>query len=57
MLVGLYLGERAQIVRSDGQESSVGAVAGGVPQVSVLGPLLFISYIDDVSRVIKCPQG
>jgi hypothetical protein len=38
MLVGSYLGERAQFVRSGGQESSVGAVTFGVP---VLGQLLF----------------
>jgi hypothetical protein len=40
-------------VRSGGQESSVGAVTCGVQQGSVLGLLLFISYIDDVSRVIR----
>jgi hypothetical protein len=42
MLVGSYLGERAQFVRFGGQESSVGAVTCGVLQGSVLGPLLFI---------------
>jgi hypothetical protein len=36
MLVLSYLGERAQFVRSGGQESSVGAVTCGVPQGSVL---------------------
>jgi ribonucleases P/MRP protein subunit RPP40 len=53
MLVGSYLGERAQFVRSGGQESSVEALTCRVPRGSVLGPLLFISYIDDVSRVIR----
>jgi hypothetical protein len=53
MLVGSYLGERTQLVRSGSQESSVGAVTCGVSQESVLGPLLFISYTDDVLRVIR----
>jgi hypothetical protein len=53
MLVGSYLGERAQFVRSSGQASAVGAVTCGVPQGFVLGPLLFISYIYDVSKVIR----
>jgi hypothetical protein len=53
MLVGSYLGEQAQFGRSVGQESAVRAVTLGIPQGSVLGPLLFISYIDDISRVIR----
>jgi hypothetical protein len=53
MLVASYFGEGAQFVRSGSQESSVGAVTCGVLQRSVLGPLLFISDIDDVSRVIR----
>jgi hypothetical protein len=53
MLMGSYLGERAQFVRSGGQKSSVVAVTCGIPQEFVLSPLLFISYIDDVLRVIR----
>jgi hypothetical protein len=53
MMVASYLGERALFVRSDDQESSVGVVTCGLPQGFVLGPLLFISYIDEYSRVIR----
>jgi hypothetical protein len=53
MLLGLYLGERAQFVKFGGQESSVEAVTCGAPQDSVLGPVLFISYINEVSRVVR----
>jgi hypothetical protein len=40
-------------VGSDGQESSVGVLTCEVSQGSVLGQLLFLSFIDDVSRVIR----
>jgi hypothetical protein len=40
-------------VRCGENESSVGRVTCGVTQESVLGPLLFVFYIYDVSRVIK----
>jgi hypothetical protein len=53
MLVDSYLNGRTQFVRCGEKGSSVGRVTCGVPQESVLGLLLFISYINNVSKVIK----
>jgi hypothetical protein len=40
-------------VRCGEKESSVGRVTCGILKKSVFGPLLFVSYINDVSRVNK----
>ena len=49
-----YLSGRTRLVDIAGTYSSLKAVTCGVPQGSILGPLLFSIYVNDLPSVVAC---
>ncbi len=51
--ISAFLSGRTQVVRINDSFSECQAVTSGVPQGSVLGPLLFLLYVNDIAEIVS----
>ena len=49
-----YLGNRSQCVSLNGTTSGILPLTYGVPQGSILGPILFSIYINEITNILSC---
>ena len=54
LLIESYLTERKQYVSINNCASSTNSVRIGVPQGSILGPLFYLIYVNDLCNATKC---
>ena len=54
LLIGLGLSNRSFQVNLGNNFSSPTSVSRGITQRSILGPLLFLIYVNDMSQALKC---
>ena len=48
-----YLSNRTQVIVVNGERSDVETIERGVPQGSVLGPLLFLLYTTEIQKIVR----